>query len=265
MIRTIDSGRLRWISIVILGWMIADWRRRDGAGGIALGSAGQRPSPGGRFALGCPPRAARSPPQDGATSRPGDQAERRAPREPDAHGRSRSSPAGSAAPDREPGFPQSPMEPHHPDDRGHWRHLHQPRRAPGTSGGGSASGGDPTTTGAPKRLVILTSASPLDRLLRLRQRRFRLLDRRGVHARCPREAAVDARIYQQQNQEFPSAAASTTPGLAFTSRAASPSPSSTNSRSKTRSTPSPCSTPTSISTTPAVPATDRPLQDAVHL
>src|SRR5271167_4878392 len=49
---------------------------RHGAGGIALGSAGQRPSPGGRFALGCPPRAARSPPQDGATSRPGDQAER---------------------------------------------------------------------------------------------------------------------------------------------------------------------------------------------
>ena len=72
-------------------------RRATGAGGIALGFAGQRPSPGGRVAFGCPTRATRSPSQDGGAARPGDPAERTArAREPDAR---RAGP-GSLPPDR---------------------------------------------------------------------------------------------------------------------------------------------------------------------
>ena len=51
MIRTIDSGRLRWISIVALGWMIGDW---------PSGAMGQEGSPSVPQASALP-RAAVSP------------------------------------------------------------------------------------------------------------------------------------------------------------------------------------------------------------
>jgi hypothetical protein len=53
-------------------------RGRHGAGGIVSRSADRRPSTYGRFAFRLPAGATRSPPENGTTSRPGDEAKRRA-------------------------------------------------------------------------------------------------------------------------------------------------------------------------------------------
>ena len=195
MTRIIESGRLRWISMVILGWTLAGWY----AG--AMGQEGSpsvppvdAPSPGGRFAFGCPARATRSPPQDGGTSRPGDEAERGAlAGGPGAQG-------GESGP--EPGVPCSTR-------RDAVQRTPGPAAPPSGSqpsagGGSKTSGGDPTTTGRAQEI-----GNP--HLGKLPIKTYYDFDNDGFGFSTEDEeftldiramTQLDARIYQQQNQ-FP--------------------------------------------------------------
>ena len=144
------------------------------------------------------------------------------------------------------------------------RRHHRWLAARSGGGGSETGGGDPTTRGEPKRLGIPASASCGSRPTTTGQRRVRLLDRgRRVTLDIRALSQLDARIYEQQNQS-PVSSGFHNPRtrIYFEGQLTRP---ILRSRSKTRSTASAARRLHQFQLRPAVPAPDRPLQDAVHL
>ena len=167
MVRTIDSGRLRWISIVALGWMIGDW---------PSGAMGQEGSPSVPQASALP-RTAVSPSDAQQELRDHlrrmeerlDQVTRqneqlaRANQMLAGQVQDLSCRIGGAGP-RAPvtGVPDGAASSGTAGAISDSTMSSGLGRAPGTSGGGSASGGgDPTNIGAPRRSAIATAAGCL--------------------------------------------------------------------------------------------------------
>ena len=195
MTRIIESGRLRWISMVILGWTLAGW---------CAGAMGQEGSPSvppvdalpraAVSAVGCPTRVTRSPPQDGGTARPGDEAERGAlAGGPGAQG-------GESGP--EPGVPSDTRR--DAVQRTPGRRHRQRSRSPARGAGRRPPAATRRPRAAPRR-------SAIRHLGKLAIKTYYDFDNDGFGLSTEDDeftldiramTQLDARIYQQQNQ-FP--------------------------------------------------------------